>query len=97
MWLRNPICNEKSSVRIVRDSLSLSMLPSLFVSLSLSLYRLRIYIAAYFQAYLWHALTSERAKIMQYNYGKPRIWPLLIRRPPARVSLSLLCFVCSSG
>lgn len=72
MWLRNPICNEKSSVRIVRDSLSLS--PSLYLSLFLGW--LRIYITAYFQAYLWHALTSERAKIMQYNYGKARIWPL---------------------
>lgn len=51
---------------------------TLFLFLSLSLGWLRIYIAAYFQAYLWHALTSERAKIMQYNYGPARICPFHI-------------------
>lgn len=62
---------------------------SLFLFLSLSLGWLRIYIAAYFQAYLWHALTSERAKIMQYNYGTAPHMPVPHPQP--------LCFChCSA-
>lgn len=70
-------------MRIVRDSLS--------ISLPLSLGWLRIYIAAYFQAYLWHALTSERAKIMQYNYGPAPHMPVPHPRPLCVFVTALFC------
>lgn len=71
-------------------TLSFSLSPRPSLSISFFLGWLRIYIAAYFQAYLWHALTSERAKIMQYNYGKARIWP----PPPSLHPLPHPTYLC---